>query len=42
MIFARWKSERGQALVLTAVAMVMVCGMAALVLDVGTRAFSAA
>jgi len=35
MIFARWKSERGQALVLTAVAMVMVCGMAALVLDVG-------
>jgi Flp pilus assembly protein TadG len=35
MIFARWKNERGQALVLTAVAMVMVCGMAALVLDVG-------
>jgi Flp pilus assembly protein TadG len=35
MIFARFRSERGQALVLTAVAMVMVCGMAALVLDVG-------
>src|SRR5438045_6874825 len=35
MLFARWKNERGQALVLTAVAMVMVCGMAALVLDVG-------
>jgi Flp pilus assembly protein TadG len=35
MIFARWKTERGQAFVLTAVAMVMVLGMAALVLDVG-------
>jgi Flp pilus assembly protein TadG len=35
MIFARWKNERGQAFVLTAIAMVMVCGMAALVLDVG-------
>ena len=35
MIFARAKHERGQALVLTAVAMVMVCGAAALVLDVG-------
>src|SRR5205823_2363943 len=35
MIFARWKDERGQAFVLTAVALVMVCGMAALVLDVG-------
>jgi Flp pilus assembly protein TadG len=35
MIFARFRNERGQALVLTAVAMVMVCGMAALVLDVG-------
>jgi Flp pilus assembly protein TadG len=35
MIFAPMKSERGQALVLTAVAMVMCCGMAALVLDVG-------
>jgi Flp pilus assembly protein TadG len=35
MIFARWKTERGQAFVLTAIALVMVCGMAALVLDVG-------
>jgi Flp pilus assembly protein TadG len=35
MIFARLKTERGQAFVLTAIAMVMVCGMAALVLDVG-------
>jgi Flp pilus assembly protein TadG len=35
MIFARLKSERGQAFVLTAVAMVMLLGMAALVLDVG-------
>src|SRR5256714_10397917 len=35
MMFARFRNERGQALVLTAVAMVMVCGMAALVLDVG-------
>jgi hypothetical protein len=35
MMFARWKSERGQAFVLAAVAMVMLCGMAALVLDVG-------
>src|SRR5207244_3246074 len=35
MIFARWKDERGQALVLTAIAIVMICGMAALVLDVG-------
>jgi Flp pilus assembly protein TadG len=35
MIFARWKSERGQAFVLAAVAMVMCMGMAALVLDVG-------
>ena len=35
MIFARWKSERGQAFVLATVAMVMCCGMAALVLDVG-------
>src|SRR5438067_8570626 len=35
MIFARSRNERGQALVLTAIAMVMVCGMAALVLDVG-------
>lgn len=35
MMFARFKSERGQAFVLAAVAMVMVCGMAALVLDVG-------
>ena len=35
MIFARAKQERGQALVLMGIAMVMVCGMAALVLDVG-------
>ena len=35
MIFARWKTERGQAFVLSAIAMVMICGMAALVLDVG-------
>jgi Flp pilus assembly protein TadG len=35
MIFARVKSERGQAFVLVAVAMVMCLGMAALVLDVG-------
>lgn len=35
MMFARFKSERGQAFVLAAVAMVMCCGMAALVLDVG-------
>jgi Flp pilus assembly protein TadG len=35
MIFARCKSERGQAFVLAAVAMVMCMGMAALVLDVG-------
>ena len=35
MIFARFKSERGQAFVLAAVAMVMCMGMAALVLDVG-------
>ncbi|MFL5918951.1 MAG: pilus assembly protein TadG-related protein [Gaiellaceae bacterium] len=35
MIFARCKQERGQAFVLSALAMVMVCGMAALVLDVG-------
>jgi Flp pilus assembly protein TadG len=35
MIFARLKSERGQAFVLAAVAMVMCLGMAALVLDVG-------
>jgi Flp pilus assembly protein TadG len=35
MMFARFKSERGQAFVLTAIAMVMCCGMAALVLDVG-------
>ncbi len=35
MIFARFKTERGQAFVLTALAMVMLCGMAALVLDVG-------
>jgi Flp pilus assembly protein TadG len=35
MIFARLKSERGQAFVLVAVAMVMLLGMAALVLDVG-------
>jgi Flp pilus assembly protein TadG len=36
MMFARFKSERGQAFVLAAVAMVMCCGMAALVLDVGS------
>src|SRR6266545_5560160 len=35
MIFARFKTERGQTFVLTALAMVMLCGMAALVLDVG-------
>ena len=35
MIFARLKSERGQAFALTAFAMVMCCAMAALVLDVG-------
>jgi Flp pilus assembly protein TadG len=35
MTFARLKSERGQAFVLAAVAMVMLMGMAALVLDVG-------
>jgi Flp pilus assembly protein TadG len=35
MIHARLKSERGQAFVLAAVAMVMCMGMAALVLDVG-------
>jgi Flp pilus assembly protein TadG len=35
MSFARMKSERGQAFVLAAVAMVMCMGMAALVLDVG-------
>jgi Flp pilus assembly protein TadG len=35
MTFARLKSERGQAFVLAAVAMVMCLGMAALVLDVG-------
>jgi Flp pilus assembly protein TadG len=35
MTFARLKSERGQAFVLAAVAMVMCMGMAALVLDVG-------
>jgi Flp pilus assembly protein TadG len=35
MIVARLKSERGQAFVLAAVAMVMCMGMAALVLDVG-------
>ncbi len=35
MIFTRLKSERGQAIVLTTIAMVMCCGMAALVLDVG-------
>ena len=35
MIFARVKSERGQALVLATVAMLMCFGMAALVLDVG-------
>jgi putative Flp pilus-assembly TadE/G-like protein len=35
MTFARLKSERGQAFVLVAVAMVMLLGMAALALDVG-------
>jgi Flp pilus assembly protein TadG len=35
MMFARFRSERGQAFVLAAIAMVMCCGMAALVLDVG-------
>src|SRR3954447_1538868 len=35
MILSRLKSERGQAFVLAAVAMVMCFGMAALVLDVG-------
>jgi Flp pilus assembly protein TadG len=35
MIFARLKEERGQAFVLTALGMVMMCAMAALVLDVG-------
>jgi Flp pilus assembly protein TadG len=35
MIFARFKSERGQAFVLATVAMLACCGMAALVLDVG-------
>jgi Flp pilus assembly protein TadG len=35
MKLQRLKSERGQAFVLAAVAMVMCCGMAALVLDVG-------
>jgi hypothetical protein len=35
MIFARAKEERGQAIVLTTIALVMLCGMAALVLDVG-------
>ncbi len=35
MTLARFKSERGQAFVLAAVAMVMLMGMAALVLDVG-------
>src|SRR5204863_4741588 len=35
MSVARLKSERGQAFVLATVAMVMCCGMAALVLDVG-------
>src|SRR5262245_1476902 len=35
MILTRLKSERGQAFVLAAVAMVMLMGMAALVLDVG-------
>jgi Flp pilus assembly protein TadG len=35
MIFTRLKNERGQAIVLTTIAMVMCCGMAALVLDVG-------
>lgn len=35
MILARWKGERGQAFVLTALAMVTLCAMAAFVLDVG-------
>jgi Flp pilus assembly protein TadG len=35
MIFARLKGERGQAFVLMAVALVALCGMAALVVDVG-------
>jgi len=35
MIFARAKEERGQAVVLTTLALVVCCGMAALVLDVG-------
>jgi Flp pilus assembly protein TadG len=35
MNLTRWRDERGQAFVLSAIAMVMVCGMAALVLDVG-------
>jgi Flp pilus assembly protein TadG len=35
MILSRCRSERGQSFVLFALALVMVCGMAALVLDVG-------
>ena len=35
MMFARFKSERGQAFVLATVAMLMCCAMGALVLDVG-------
>jgi Flp pilus assembly protein TadG len=35
MILKRLNDERGQAFVLTAIAMVMICGMSALVLDVG-------
>jgi Flp pilus assembly protein TadG len=35
MIFSRTKEERGQAFVLMTIALVMLCGMAALVLDVG-------
>jgi Flp pilus assembly protein TadG len=35
MTFFRYRGERGQAFVLMALALVMVCGMAALVLDVG-------
>jgi len=35
MFLCRAKEERGQALVLTTIALVMCCGMAALVLDVG-------
>jgi Putative Flp pilus-assembly TadE/G-like len=35
MIFVRLKAERGQAFVLTALAMLMCCAMAAFVLDVG-------